>query len=423
MAEKFSRRNFVKLIAALIGAAGLGVPHFLKRWIRTGGAQQVDTENFLPLVRHDHGTAPTATSRPTDIPDPSPMPPHTPGPIPTSSPPPELAGRVVHVHAPGATNWNGEPYYWNYVNQDVVNEMVDQGLMELTGKTTVEEAWQFLLPDYEPGQGIAVKVNFNNATECDDMDSQIDAIIQPVNALVRSMKLRGVSEQDIWIYDAIRALPDRFMNGNLYSGVRFYDNKCNIKAGWSSSDPDAFITFSPPADIPLPPPIRLTDVIIDAAYLINMPIMKLHSFTGWSLSFKHHFGTINHPYYLHKYTSLNGDYFSPTYSPFIDIYKNPHILNKTILTIGDGIFSAFGIGSPPSPWNTFNNNVPNSLFLSTDPVAIDCVMGDLLSAEREVDIRSDYYLILANNADLGIFERGDPWGNNYNLIDYSKYIL
>ena len=70
--------------------------------------------------------------------------------------------KVVHVHALSATSWAGQTDYWNYVNQDVVNDMVDQGVMALTGTATVAAAWRMLLPDYQPGQGIAIKVNFNN---------------------------------------------------------------------------------------------------------------------------------------------------------------------------------------------------------------------------------------------------------------------
>lgn len=44
-----------------------------------------------------------------------------------------------------------------------------------------------ILPYYQAGQGIAIKVNFNN-----NGDGRIDSLIQTVNALVRGMKLIGV---------------------------------------------------------------------------------------------------------------------------------------------------------------------------------------------------------------------------------------
>ena len=114
-------------------------------------------------------------------------------------------GRVIHVHSDQATSWAGQTDYWNYVNQNVVNDMVDQGVMALTDTTTVADAWRTLLPDYQPGQGIAIKVNFNN---WGDQLSKSMRLIQPVNAVVRGLKQIGVAETDIWVYDAVRGHPE-----------------------------------------------------------------------------------------------------------------------------------------------------------------------------------------------------------------------
>ena len=65
----------------------------------------------------------------------------------------------MHVHCNSATSWSGQTDYWNYVNQNVVSNMVDQGLMALIGTSTVADAWQALLPNYQSGQAIAIKVN------------------------------------------------------------------------------------------------------------------------------------------------------------------------------------------------------------------------------------------------------------------------
>jgi hypothetical protein len=45
--------------------------------------------------------------------------------------------RVVHVHASSATFWDFQTgWYGDYVDQDVVYGMMDQGLMRLTGTST-----------------------------------------------------------------------------------------------------------------------------------------------------------------------------------------------------------------------------------------------------------------------------------------------
>jgi len=328
--------------------------------------------------------------------------------------------KVIHMHSEGATSWDGSTVdYWNYVNQNVVNDMVDQGVMALTGASAVADAWRALIPTYQPGQAIAIKVNLNNSFACNEAGGKIDALIQPVNAVVRGLKQIGVAEMDIWVYDAIRAMPDRFVAGSQYGEVRLFN------ASWLTCQEPAYftnggVTFAPPSGIPAPTGIQITDVLVNATYLINIPIMKLHSptSTGISLSFKNHFGTINQPGNLHDHVTFGGSYFRTDYSAFVDLYSNVHIVGKTVLTIGDGLFAANRVNGPPSPWATFGNQVPNSLFFAVDPVAIDSVMCDLLDTEFSIPVQSDNYLRLAADSGLGVFERGDPWGDGYSRIDY-----
>lgn len=331
--------------------------------------------------------------------------------------------RVVHVHDPDATSWNGETDYWNYVDQNVVNNMVDQGLMALMGTSSVTDAWQALLPNYQVGQGIAIKVNFNHTWWCGDVDDHIDALVHPVNALVSGLTQSGVVAGDIWIFDAQRPVPDRFVNGAQYSGVQYFDQPleggCRNPATFASSDPDAYVGFSPPSGTPLPPAIRVSDVLIDATYVINMPILKIHGCAGVSLGFKNHFGCIDHPDALHDYICLGWIHYRSDYSPLVDLYLNPHIGGKTILTVGDGLIGARRWAVPPDPaWDTFQGSTPQSLFFSMDPVAIDCVMHDFLAAETEVSDLANDYLAYASDVGLGTFEHGDPWGSGWSEIDY-----
>jgi hypothetical protein len=407
---RIDRRDFIK--GAVLTGAGLALGGGLLYVRRSLAALLAGDQGAIDQAIHDHklGQISDADAQAT-VAD-----------YMTSGP---AQPRVVHVHSDGATSWNGETDYWNYVDQSVVDSMVDQGVMALTGASTVADAWRALLPDYQTGQGIAIKVNLNNSWTCDDTDGIIDALIQPVNAVVRGLKQVGVAETDIWVYDAIRWIPDRFVDQSQYDDVQFFDSGCRNPAGWASSDPDAYVTFSPPVDIPAPPNRRIADVLINATYLINMPIMKIHSSTstGVSLAFKNHFGTIMGPGALHDYVCFNGSYFRTDYSPFVDLYRNPHIAGKTVLTIGDGLFAAMHFSAGPSPWATFDNQAPKSLFFATDPVAIDCVMCDFLAAETNIPLETDSYLRLASDAGLGVFERGDPWGGGYSQIDYSKIEL
>ena len=364
-------------------------------------AQSVAPRTYLPYLQKSP-TLPTPTLAPT--------------PAPTNTIPAPLGPRVVHVRDQGATSWGGETAYWNFVNQTLVNEMVDEGLMALTGATTVADAWRALIPNYRAGQIVAIKINLNNSTSCDDADGQIDALVHPVNAIIRGLKLIGVPEAAICVFDASRRIPTQLVNGCLYSGVVFRDAGCRQGAGWSSTA----VVFQPPAGVTMPPQTFLDNVVVGCSYLINMPILKPHGIAGVSLTFKNHFGDITNPWNLHDYIGLDWSQYRTDYNPLVDMFRSPHLGGKTVLILADALFAAKGFEAKPTTWSTFGNQVPNSVFLSVDPVAMDCVLCDFLEAELGLPAESDTYLALASQAGLGVYERGNPWGGGYGNIQYVR---
>lgn len=332
-------------------------------------------------------------------------------------------GGVVHVHASGAHAWNySAENYWDFVSQSVVDSMVDTGIKSLTGQTTVANAWHSLIPNYQAGQTVAIKVSFNNTTSASGSTGQIDGIIEPVNAIIRGLHSMGIPYTSIVVFDSSRYLPTRFTGGCDYTGVVF---RYNAHSPWGAGS--APVTFTPPGHATFPQ--QLSKEVVIANYLINVPILKYHGMAGLSLGLKNHYGTVHDPGELHDWSSLASPYFVTTYSPIVDINKNTHIASKTILTVGDAIFAAFhnyGQASFPAKWSTFSNQSPKSLFFSENPVAIDCVMGDLLDAEwnakgrGSINVKAFTHLALAEAAGLGTYERGNPWTNSYTKIDYTK---
>jgi uncharacterized protein (DUF362 family) len=329
--------------------------------------------------------------------------------------------KVVHVYCPQATDWDFSSGWWgDHVSQGVVSEMVDRGVMELTGRRTRGDAWRALIPSYTPGQRVAIKVNFNNATSQDDSDNVIDALIEPVNAVVAGLKEIGVAESDVWVYDAVRAIPNRFQSGCDYPGVQFSGGWGTNHQGFSATER---VTFDTPSGSPSLANQRISNVLVNADYLINMPIMKKHCCAWVTLSFKNHFGSIENCAALHGHTFPYEDNYTSSYNPLVDIYKNQHFSGKTVLTIADGLYGSKGDQSSiPQPWTTFDNDAPNSLFFSQDPVAIDSVMYDFLHAEAGVQDHGDDYLALAADAGLGVFEHrasdAPPREEWYDEIDY-----
>jgi hypothetical protein len=137
---------------------------------------------------------------------------------------------------------------------------------------------------------------------------------------------------------------------------------------------------------------------IDAEYMINIPVFKKHHRAGISLTSKNHFGSIaiiGDAWHLH--TSLpvpdaheenkppNGNY--GVYRCFVDIMGHKDLGGKTILYLIDGLWGSTNWGHPPIKWELtrFNNDWPNSLFLSQDPVAIQSVCFDFLYEEFDLD--------------------------------------
>ena len=382
--------------------------------------------------------SPQATVTPITSPQPGPSAtPETTSPTPTPAPP--SPSRVVHVHAPAATHWDFvEGWYGDAVDQAVVEEMLEQGLLQLTGTPSLEAAWQALLPAYQPGQKIALKVNFNNSDRdggsCSQQGNRIDGLPQPVLALLRGLvEVRGVQPGDIWIYDASvgrgRILPDRFRQPiqAAYPEVTFWGRgRCgNVQSPpFNHADESLRVSFSHPSLTDR----WLTDLLHEATYLINLPILKRHGIHPVTLGFKNHFGSLDNivrgdPDDLHLYLAPNSPAYDPRFSPLVDLYANPNIAGKTVLTVGDGLFGAPGATQPPIPWSTFDG-APNSLFLSRDPVAIDCVMCDLLRSEwRGIPEAAYDYLRLAEERGLGTFEQGDPWGGGYARIEYVRLDL
>jgi hypothetical protein len=403
--KEISRRHLLKGLMAAAG--GLGLHQLAKRLDFEAMAQTLDNFVYLPIIFKGE-------SEPL--------------------PPPATNGRVVHVHDPDATSWDfSTGWYGDYVNQTAVTAMVERGLMELTGTNSIQAAWGIIIPDYQPGQKIAIKVNFNNNGDCiaSDSDNQIDALIHPVNALLATLVSFGVAEGDISVIEPSRRMPSRFYDRRAYSGVRFLDY-AKYGAGCADGEVsfvDTYITFNHPNLSPR----RLPDAIVDADYLINMPIMKDHGITAVTLGFKNHYGSINIVQKagnddLHIYIDPTQTLYDPNYSPLVDIYLSPQIGGKTVLTVGDGLYGALGnTRAEPQPWISFGNKAPNSLFFSADPVAVDCVMLDILYSENVSHPHKDHaddYLKLADNAGLGTHDRNYPWSSDgYAKIDYVRVEL
>jgi hypothetical protein len=418
--NKLSRRHLLKALLAVAGGASLR--QLAGDFTPTTQAQILDEYVYLPIILKNGSVAPTPT--------------------PTLTTTPPSGARVVHAYNSSATDWEYDSSYYGYhVNQFAVTTMVNNGVMALTGTATVAGAWQTLLSRVSPylsGKRIAIKVNFNNSLGCGTTGTALDALYHPINAIISGLQAAGVSLNDIWVFDATRPLPSRFINGFTNKAqIHFLDSAGGSCGGvsvqaatWDSSESSAIVDFTAAGLANQRVPDILADLTTGATYVINVPILRGHGIAGVTLGFKHHMGCIDTPTALHNYIDETGVLAHPNSHPLLDLYRNSNIAGKTILTVGDGLFGhPWSNTFAPIPWDTFKSalgtDAPNSLFFATDPVAIDCVMSDFIKAEMGgLDAWKVHYLQLADAAGLGTFEQGDPWatplGSGYSQIEYVR---
>ncbi|MFH0860320.1 MAG: DUF362 domain-containing protein [Candidatus Altiarchaeota archaeon] len=347
--------------------------------------------------------------------------------------------RVVVVHNRDASTWNstGDPY-WTMINQTVIDEMTYRGLTELTGTANVTDAWHVLIPNYTAHQKIAVKVNMNNVASWTGTlasDPDIDALIEIVNSLVKSLLEAfgsDISAQDVWVYESYKTFyVGEFINRSTYN-ITFFSAISSGKPSnvnlttFSGATHNSNITFRYNPNLTL----ALNDALVNADYLINIPIVKRHGTypnPSATLAFKNHFGSIRPDGGTTFSTAFHNARFNRTDNCLVDIYNNTHIRDKTILVLGDAIIG--GVSSnynPPSLWTRRfgSEGTPELLFFAVDAVSADSVMADLLywEAQREDVDHTRNYLLEAMDNGLGLAEVGN-WSSPDSWVDYPNITI
>ena len=313
-------------------------------------------------------------------------------------------GRVVWTHNTDATDeecTNSSSDYWFLdanTDQAVVNEMLSASIQNLSGTSTDTDAWEAIFRyynnthgrgdvGYTAGEKIVIKINMN----------AVNYSVQGINTsphlsyalLDQLINTAGVAQTDISIGD-----PNCSMSSGTYEKCHaIFPNVTYWRAGSNPGAPAATssdVIFGSDGSFSDP----LPQAYVDATYMINVPVFKKHHRSGISLSSKNHFGSIaaytGGAWHLHPSLPCpdatgedvpNGEY--GVYRCFVDIMGHEDLGGKTILYMVDGIWGSVNWGHPPIKWrmSPFNNDWPNSLFLSQDPIAIESVGYDFLYEE------------------------------------------
>jgi hypothetical protein len=262
------------------------------------------------------------------------------GTAPGTAPAPVPGGvPVAHLTHSGVWTSAGQ------LSTEVVLEMLDKGLVEVTGRDSADAAWQSL---FASDDVVGIKVN------------QISGSVytNPVVALAIAGRLMDLSVPagNIIIWDRNNGELQR--NGYAPGGaptVRGVDGDWEDRATRQGS-------FNG----------RLAKILTQqCSALINVPVLKDHGGAGVTLAMKNHYGSHDNP----------GSHHGNQCDPYIaDLNSIGAIKDKTRLIVCDATKGCFrggpGADDPSGCW------LPNSILVATDPVAHDTYGTQLINAKR-----------------------------------------
>jgi hypothetical protein len=218
---------------------------------------------------------------------------------------------------------------------------------------------------------------------------------QLVLSLLRQLvNVVGVSQTDISVGDPVNFFPQQWYDylAPEFPNVHYLDHyPFTGRTPVQFSDEPLFWS-TPDADGKVPD--YLPQCYVEAAYLINVPVLKSHERAGITLTAKNHYGSLirspvgdlwgqGYDYYdLHTNVpnELPG---RGKYRNLVDLMGHAGIEGKTLLYLVDALYGGESWNGTPYKWNLspFNGDWPSSVFASQDPVAIDSVGFDFLLAE------------------------------------------
>jgi hypothetical protein len=327
--KKLSRRNLLKISGAAAAGALLNV----------SGCAPASTPPAPPVEKT---TQPAAAPSATPVEIPSAVPTVTPTVPQKAYRRPEIiqfhpAAKSRVVRARSADAWQGEK-----LAPEAVRKMVDAAIVKLTGKADAKTAWLAL---FDPGEKIAIKVNaFRNST--------IWTHPELVKAVTDGLQEAGIPGEQITVFDYYddELKTAGFTINKDGPGVRCYGTEDQYTTRWEVA-----------ANVHS----QLSDILLNADALINMPVLKSHMIAGMTFALKNHYGSVSYPDGLHNIAkSLPG------------LNALPPIKDATRLVIGD-VLSANTKYS--DGWPYWEADVQgDSILMSYDPLAHDTVGYQML---------------------------------------------
>ncbi|HUA98247.1 MAG TPA: DUF362 domain-containing protein [Terracidiphilus sp.] len=266
-------------------------------------------------------------------------------------------GRVVEV-------FQGNSISDNRVSQPIVGRMLREGMKELTGERTPAAAWRRFI---EPHDVVGIKINSSGAPVC----CSSPEIVREIIAALRSIGVpaenivvfdRYSYEIELGAYEALVPVGPRLVGieYGAFDAARYdFDVYCDANF-FGESETRSFLAKV---------------VTQEVTKIINIPTMKDHSASGVTGCLKNiGYGCFNNVARTHQQPFTYTD-------PFIGyLCSTEPLRSKSVLHIMDGMREVWHGGPITSNWEFVCE--AKTLFLGTDPVAVDAVELEAVETKR-----------------------------------------
>ncbi len=271
-------------------------------------------------------------------------------------------GKVISIKSANCLNETGEQ-----INAEVVREMMERGMRELTGEAKTIDAWRrFIGPD----DVVGIKVNVNGYP-------WVFSTHPVVAEVVRNLMDIGVKPPQIYVYDRFQDQLDRVNYApHLPEGVNYVAAEAgNRRLDNSNYDQLTYVE----ADMFGEEDTRSNMMKLISQKLtkiINIPNIKDHGATGATGCLKNiAYGGFSNVARTHS----NG--VSHTYSFVGTLAAVEPIRSRTVLQIMDGLRGVWHGG--PFARTLKYVFFPKQMMFGTDPVSIDRLLLDIIDNERK----------------------------------------
>jgi hypothetical protein len=278
---------------------------------------------------------------------------------PAGSPMPGIfPGRVASVHCERSIDSASEK-----VDKAAVAEMVAAGMKSLTGAPDARAAWASM---FTAADVVGIKINASGAPG-------ICSTPEVVGEIAANLVAVGVKAENIWVYerfkDQVNTVP---YPAHLPTAAHVVTADSHL-----GYDPFTYVDVSFfGEDDTRSNLVRLVSDTLTK--IINVPNMKDHSASGVTGCLKNiAYGNFGNVARSHQYSDTHTLSFIGT------LAASEPLRSRTVLHINDGLRGVWHAG-PFSPSKQFRF-YPKQMLFSTDPVASDRILLDIIEAKRAAE--------------------------------------